>query len=46
MSLILLDGFWFDLMPFVRMAKFQFFAQFPMDHLPHTVMFSLIVLLC
>ena len=29
--LILLDGFWVVHMPFVRMVKFQFLAQFPVD---------------
>ena len=31
--LILRDEFWFVQVPFIRMVKFQFLAQFPVDHL-------------
>ena len=30
--------FWFAYIPFVCMVKFQFLAQFPVDHLPHPAM--------
>ena len=33
--LILQDGFRVEHIPLVRMVKFQFLAQFPMDHFPH-----------
>ena len=33
MQLIFLDGFWIVHISFVRMVKFQFFAQFSGDHL-------------
>ena len=35
LRLILQDWFWFVNIPFVRMVKFQFLAQFPVDHLSH-----------
>ena len=30
----------------VRMVKFQFLAHLPVDHLAHSVVFSLILVLC
>ena len=45
MRLILEDGFWFMHISFRNMVKFQFLAQFPVDHLPHPVVSSLILLL-
>ena len=35
--LIFLDGFWIVRIVFVRMVKFKFLAQFPVDHLPQPV---------
>ena len=43
MHLILWGGFCFVRIPFGRMFKFQFLAQFPVDHLPHPVMSCLAV---
>ena len=40
------DIYWVVLIPFVRMAKFQFLAHLPMDHLAHPIVSSLIFLLC
>ena len=34
---ILQDGFWVMPLKFGSMAKFEFLAQFPEDHLPHPV---------
>ena len=34
---ILLDGLWFVHIPFGSMLTFLFLAQFPVDHLPHSV---------
>ena len=39
---ILQDGFWVVLMPFGWIVKFQFLAQFQVDHLTHPVVSSLI----
>ena len=44
--LILLDRFWIVDIPFVRMVKFQFLAQFPVDHLVHPIASCLILFLC
>ena len=41
--LILQDRCWVVHKPFVRMVKFQFLTQFPMDHLAHPVVSSLIL---
>ena len=38
--LILQDKFWVVEVPLVRMVKFRFFAQLPVDFLPHTVVSS------
>ena len=38
MRVILQDRFWVVHIPFVRMVKIQFIAQFPVDHLAHSVM--------
>ena len=46
MRLIRWDGFWFVHIPFVSMAKFLSLTQFPMDHLSHLVMPTLVFLLC
>ena len=43
MHLILLDGFWFVHIPFGSMVKFQFLAQFSVDHLSYTVVSSFIL---
>ena len=32
--------------PFVGMVKFKFLAHFPVDHLAHPVMSTLVLLLC
>ena len=40
------DICWVLHIPFVHMVKFQFLAQFPVDHFAHSVMSSLILLLC
>ena len=42
---LFLDGFCFVHIPFGSMVKFQFLAQFPMDHLSHPVVSSLILFL-
>ena len=42
MCLILQERFWFVYIPFGSMVKIQFFALFPMNHLPHPVMSCLI----
>ena len=41
-GLILQDRFWFVHVPFVRMDKSKFLAQFQVDHLSHPVVSSLI----
>ena len=41
--LIFWDGFWYMHIPFVRMVKLQFLAQFPLDHLFYPVVSSLIL---
>ena len=43
--LILLDGFRVVHTPLVRIVKIQFLAQFPEDHLLHSVMSSLVLFL-
>ena len=43
---ILQDRFWVVHIPFVRMVKLQFLAQFPVDHLDAPVVPSLILFLC
>ena len=40
--LTFLDGFWVAQIPFLRMVKLNFLAQFLVDHPPHPVMSSLI----
>ena len=44
--LILQDGFWVVHISFVRMVKFKSLEQFPVDHLGHPVVSSLILFLC
>ena len=44
-SLIFQSVFWVVHIPFIHMDKFQFLAQFPMDHLAHPVVSSLILFL-
>ena len=44
MFLILLDS-WVEHIPLVRMVKFKFLAQLPMDHLAHAITSSLILAL-
>ena len=41
MRLILQKGFWFVNIPFDSTVKFQFLAQFPMNHLSHPIVSSL-----
>ena len=43
--LILLNRFWVVHIPFVRMVKFQFLAQFQIDHLAHPVVSNLTLFL-
>ena len=43
MSVILQDRFWVVYIPFVRMIKFKFLAQFPVDDLAHPVLSSLVI---
>ena len=38
--------FWIVNIPFVRLVKSKFLAQFPVDHLPHPVVSSLILFQC
>ena len=44
--LILQKGFRFVPIPFGSIVQFQSLAQFPVDHLPHSVVSSLILFLC
>ena len=46
MHLVFLDGFWIVYIPLGRMIKIQTLAQFAVDHLSHSVMASLVLLLC
>ena len=46
MRLIFLDGFWVVHIPFSRVVKFKLLAQFPVDHLLHWVVSSLVFVLC
>ena len=43
---ILLNRFWVVHIPFTRLTKLQLLAQFPVDHLAHPVMPSLMFSLC
>ena len=43
--LILLDRFWFVYIPFDSIVKIQSLAQFPVNHLSHPVMLTLVLLL-
>ena len=45
MLFIFQNKFWVVHIPFVRMVKFQFFTQFPVDDLAHQVVSSLILFL-
>ena len=45
MRFILFDGFWFVYTPFISMVKFQFIAQFPVDHFSYPVVSILTLLL-
>ena len=38
-----LNGFWLVNIPLVRIVKFEFLAQFPVNHFPQPVAFSLIL---
>ena len=40
MRLIFQNRFCVVRIPFIRMVKFQFLAQFPVDHLSHSVLYS------
>ena len=44
--LIFQNRFWAVHIPVVRMVKFNFLAQFPVDHLAHPVVPSFILFLC
>ena len=44
--LVLQNIFWVMHIPFVRMVKLQFLAQFPVDHPAHPDVLSLILFLC
>ena len=44
--IIFLDRCWVVHIPFVGMVKFKFLAHFPVDHLAHPVVSSLVPLLC
>ena len=44
--LIFQDEFWVMRIPFCSMVRFQFLAQFPVDHLPHPVKSGLFALIC
>ena len=44
--LIFQDGFLVVQIPFVTMVKFQLLAPFPVDHLAHLIVYSLILFLC
>ena len=46
MVFILQDGFCFVCVPFSYIIKFQFLAQFPVDHISLSVVSGLIFLLC
>ena len=46
MCVIFYDRCWVVYIPFVGMAKFKFLAHFPVDHLAHPVVSSLVLLLC
>ena len=46
MHLIFLDSFRSVHIPSVNTVKFLSLTQFPVDHLPHPIMHSLIFLLC
>ena len=46
MCLILQDSCWVVHIPFDRMVKFKFLAQFLVDHLTLLVVFSVILFLC
>ena len=46
MRLILQDGFWIVHITLVRMVKFKFLAQFPVDRLPHPVVLYFFVIIC
>ena len=39
------DGFWLVHIPFVRIAKFKFLAQFPIDHPSNSIVSGLILFL-
>ena len=45
MCVILKDRCWVVYIPFVRMVKFQFRAQLPVDHQAHPVVSSFILFL-
>ena len=44
--LIFQDGFWIVHIQFIRVIKFKFLAQFPVDYLAHPVVSNLILFLC
>ena len=46
MHLILQNIFWFVHVPFGSIVKFQFLAQFPVDHFSHPVVSSFFYSFC
>ena len=40
------DRCWVVHIPFVGMVKFKFLAHFPVDHIAHPIVSSLVLLLC
>ena len=44
-GLILQEIFWVEHIPFARMVKFLFLAQFPVDHLTHPVVSIIIIII-
>ena len=46
MCVIFKDRCWVVHIPFVGMVKFKFLAHFPVDHLAHPVVSSLVLSLC
>ena len=46
LRLIPQDRFWVVHIPIVSLVKFRFLAQFPVEHLPHSVVSRLILFMC
>ena len=45
MDVIHSEGFWFVHISFVSVVKYWYLTQFPVDHLPHPIMYILVFLL-